>query len=84
LLKVDTQSWDLYVLRGGESLLRETNLVLLEWILDDVYGKPTPLYELDFYMQRCGFRLWDISHIYKDLQSLRTLWVDFIYIKVRG
>ncbi len=83
LLKVDTQSWDLYVLRGGERLLRETKLVLLEWIFDDVYGKPSPLHELDFYMESCGFHLWDISHIYKDLQTLQTLWVDFIYIKVR-
>lgn len=50
LLKIDTQSWELRVLRGAAILLRKTNLVLLEWIFDDIYGTPTPLHELDYYI----------------------------------
>jgi hypothetical protein len=26
-------------------------------------------------------RLWDIAHVYKDLASLRTLWVDLVYAR---
>lgn len=80
VLKVDTQSWDLHVLKGAEKLLRNTRAVCLEWIFDDVYGEPIAIHELDSYMLNSGFRLWDISHIYKDLKTYRSLWVDLIYI----
>jgi FkbM family methyltransferase len=81
ILKIDTQSWDFKVLTGGGNTLTETSIVLLEWIFDDIYGSPNPIGTVDSYMDSLGFRLWDISHVYKDLSSLRTLWVDLIYIK---
>ncbi len=80
VLKIDTQSHDFHVLKGAEKLLRRIKCVCLEWIFDDVYGEPVPLHELDSYMQNLGFGLWDISHIYKDIETCRTLWVDLIYI----
>ena len=81
ILKIDTQGWELEVLRGATEVLKRTKVVLTEWQFDDIYGKPPPIHELDKILSDAGFRLWDISHIYKDLTTMRTLWVDLIYAK---
>ena len=81
ILKIDTQGWEIPVLRGSKEVLKRTKVVLTEWQLDDVYGTPPPLHELDKILSDAGFRLSDIAHIYKDLKNLRTLWVDLIYAK---
>lgn len=79
VLKTDTQGWELEVLQGAGEVLKQTKVVLTEWQFDDIYGQPPPLHELDKILSDAGFRLWDISHIYKDLKSMRTIWVDLIY-----
>ena len=84
ILKVDTQGWELEVLRGATEVLKRTKVVLTEWQFDDIYGKPPPIHELDKILSDAGFRFWDISHIYKDLNTMRTLWVDLIYAKPAG
>ena len=84
ILKIDTQGWELEVLRGATEVLKRTKVVLTEWQFDDIYGQPPPLHELDKILSDAGFRLWDISHIYKDLKTMRTLWVDLIYAKPAG
>jgi len=81
LLKIDTQGWDLQVLRGASRTLRTTRVVLLEWQFDDIYGRPAPIAELDALMTAAGFRLWDIAHVYKDLKNLRTLWADLVNVR---
>ena len=81
ILKIDTQGWELEVLRGATEVLKRTKVVLTEWQFDDIYGQPPPIHELDKILSDAGFRLWDISHIYKDLKTMRTLWVDLIYAK---
>jgi FkbM family methyltransferase len=81
ILKIDTQGWEIPVLRGSKEVLKRTKVVLTEWQFDDVYGTPPPLHELDKILSDAGFRLWDIAHIYKDLKNLRTLWVDLIYAR---
>ncbi len=84
ILKIDTQGWELEVLRGGTEVLKRTKVVITEWQFDDIYGQPPPIHELDKVLSDAGFRLWDISHIYKDLKTMRTLWVDLIYAKPAG
>ena len=84
LIKIDTEMWELEVLRGATKALDNTRVLLLEWHFDDVYGQPPPIHELDKILSDAGFRFWDISHIYKDLNTMRTLWVDLIYAKPAG
>lgn len=81
LLKIDTQGWELHVLNGAKDVLSNTQVVLTEWQFDDLYGTPPPLHELDKNLSEHGFRLWDVSHIYKDLNQMRTLWIDLVYVK---
>ena len=59
----------------------ESRWSIVNWQFDDIYGQPPPLHELDKILSDAGFRLWDISHIYKDLKSMRTIWVDLIYAR---
>jgi len=75
------QGWELNVLRGASRVLARTKVVLVEWQFDDVYGTPPPLSQLDLTLVGAGFRFWDVAHVYKDLTSLRTLWVDLIYAR---
>ena len=84
VLKIDTQGWELEVLRGANETLKQSKVVLTEWRFDDIYGPHPPIHELDEILSDAGFRLWDISHIYKDLKTMRTLWVDLIYAKPAG
>ena len=84
ILKMDTQGWELKVLGGANEILKQSKVVLTEWEFDDIYGQPPPIHELDKILSDAGFRLWDISHIYKDLTTMRTLWVDLIYAKPAG
>ena len=84
ILKMDVQGWELEVLRGASEILKQTKVVLTEWQLDDIYGQLPPIHVLDKILSDAGFRLWDISHIYKDLKTMRTLWVDLIYAKPAG
>ena len=84
ILKIDTQGWELEVLRGATEALKQTKVVITEWQFDDVYGQPPPIHELDKIISDAGLRLWDISHIYKDLKTMRTLWVDLIYARPAG
>ena len=84
ILKIDTQGWELEVLRGANEILKQSKVVLTEWRFDDIYGQQPPIHELDKILSDAGFRLWDISHIYKDLKTMRTLWIDLIYAKPAG
>ena len=84
VLKSDTQGWELSVLREARQTLARTRVVLVEWQFDDIYGTPPPLSELDSTLTSSGFRLWDIAHIYKELSSLRTLWVDLVYARQKS
>ena len=81
ILKIDTQGWELEVLRGANEILKQSKVVLTEWQFDDIYGQPPPIHELDKILSDAGFRFWDIAHIYKDLTTMRTLWVDLIYAR---
>lgn len=69
------------MLRGARDTLSKTRVVLFEWLFDDIYGTPESLAEVHTLLSDSGFRLWDIAHIYKDLKSLRTLWVDLVYAR---
>lgn len=84
LLKIDVQGYEVEVLRGATSILPTTDCILVEITLDDVYTRPASFFDVEEILRPFGFRLYDISHIYKDLERGRTLWVDAIYTKQQG
>ena len=56
IFKIDTQGWELEVLRGATEVLKRTKVVLTEWQFDDIYGQQPPIHELDKILSDAGFR----------------------------
>jgi len=84
LLKIDVQGAELRVLRGAEKVLRENpfSVIRLELTLDDVYETPKDYVPGIFsLLYSANYTLYDVSHIYKDLDRARTLWMDLIFVQ---
>ena len=83
ILKIDVQGYEKKVLKGARKLLKENDIsvLIIEIIFDEIYGRGTSFYEIELRLIPKGYKLWDISHIYKDLTKNRTNWVDVIYVK---
>jgi FkbM family methyltransferase len=81
VVKIDVQGHDVAVLSGARKALSHASVLLTEVIVDDIYSAPESLAKLFALTEESGLRLWDISHIYKDLESMRTLWFDAVFFR---
>jgi len=84
IMKIDTQGSELNVLQGGCKILEETpfSAIRLELILDDVYQIPKKnVPEIFSLLYSLNYVLWDVSHLYKDYNRGRTLWMDLIFVQ---
>jgi FkbM family methyltransferase len=81
IMKIDVQGFENEVLKGSCKSLKDNiiDLIVVEIIFDDIYGKRNSFYEVEKIISQFGYKLWDISHIYKDLRANKTSWVDVIY-----
>lgn len=82
LLKIDVQGFENNVLLGAEKLLKNNliDVIVVEVMFDNIYGKKNSFFEIESIFKDYGYTLWDISHIYKDLERGKTIWIDAIYI----
>ena len=82
VLKIDVQGFENEVFCGAKSMLKAQKIdtIVVEIEFDDIYGRGNSFYELESYLVPYGYKLYDISHIYKDLNLGRTCWVDAIYV----
>jgi FkbM family methyltransferase len=85
ILKLDCQTHEPYVLDGAFKTLKEgkIDLISVEIIFDDVYGKDVSFLDIESRLSPHGFRLFDICHIYKNFKSMRTHWVEAVYLNTR-
>lgn len=81
LLKLDTQGAEPLILEGASEILKNTNVIISEVMLYDLYEKQTNFIDYEKILIPLGFRLYDISHISKNPLNGRTDWVEVIYIK---
>jgi FkbM family methyltransferase len=81
LIKIDTQGYELEILKGGEKTLSEASAVLLEVSLIDIYlDVPLAADVLEF-MRKRDFFLFDIcSFIYRPLDKV-LYQSDFLFVK---
>lgn len=63
LLKIDTQGYDLEVLRGAERTLRSAPVVFVELTFSDTYAGQPPYYEVLRFLHETGFALGGIYDI---------------------
>ena len=80
LLKIDTQGYELNVLKGIKKQdLFKIKIIVLEVNFWDYYSKMTSFYEIEKILGK-NFKFWDISFIYKNPKYLSTDYVDAVYI----
>ena len=81
LLKVDTQGYEMEVLKGATSILRRTVALQLELSLTPLYeGAPT-LLEMVSFVKDQGYELFSIIPGFRDRQSGRLLQVDGYFVR---
>lgn len=82
ILKIDVQCYEDEVLLGATELLASeaVGVIMLEIIFEDVYNRPLSFGKIESIIAPYGYVLYDIAHIYKDLNINRTCFVDAIYI----
>ncbi|REJ56090.1 MAG: FkbM family methyltransferase [Microcystis wesenbergii TW10] len=84
VIKIDTQGYELSILKGAINTLPRVDILLLECWLYRGYGKNTPLLtEIIGWLQPLGFRLWDIGDTYRGEDDvLATL--DCVFVNPRS
>lgn len=83
ILKIDTQGYEPEVLDGLGKRLSDIELVITELMFYDYYERSLSFSDIEKFLHRTGFQLYDISHISKNPMNGRTDWVDVIYINNR-
>jgi len=80
LLKLDTQSYELEVLKGMGNCLSNVSLLLTELKFYDYYEQSLSFFDLESLLIPHNFALYDICHIAKNPMNGRTDWVDVLYV----
>ena len=83
MLKIDTQGFEPEVFDGLGSKLSNVNVVLTELLFFDFYERSLSFSDIEHYLLKAGFSIYDISHISKNPMNGRTDWVDVIYVHKR-
>jgi FkbM family methyltransferase len=80
LIKIDCQGAELDILRGGETMLKNTEVVLLECSFACEYNKGAPTF-VDYitYMNSIGFSVLDITELHKANNIL--IQVDILFLR---
>jgi hypothetical protein len=81
ILKMDVQGAELLILEGASSILNNTDIIVSELNLYDLYETRISFLEFEKLIIPYNFELYDISHISKNPLNGRTDWVEVIYRK---
>lgn len=80
LLKIDTQGYEINVLKGiKKNDFHKIKIIIMEINFWDKYSKTTSFYEIEKILGK-SFKFWDISFINKNPKYFSTDYVDAVYI----
>lgn len=79
-LKIDTQGFEPEVLDGLGEKLNNVKVILSELMFFDFYERSLTFSDIEKFLLRSNFRLYDISHLSKNPMNGRTDWIDVIYV----
>jgi FkbM family methyltransferase len=81
MIKIDTQGYEMHVLKGATGLLHRVVAMQLELSLVALYeGAPT-FSEMLSYMQSIGFEVFNIVPVFRDKRTGRVLQVDGYFVR---
>jgi FkbM family methyltransferase len=81
LIKIDTQGYELEILKGGERTLLSAEFVLLEISLLDIYVNCPLVNDVTEFMAKRGFVLYDICSLMRRPLDGTLFQSDFLFIK---
>jgi FkbM family methyltransferase len=81
MLKIDTQGYELHVLKGAGGLLHRVAAMQLELSLVPLYDGAPTFSEMLAYMQSIGFEIFNIVPVFKDHRTGRVLQVDGYFVR---
>jgi FkbM family methyltransferase len=84
VIKIDVQGAELFVLGGAQSVLKDTELVILEVSLFQFYVNGPQLYEVVAYMKSQGFVVYDIFAGHTRPLDGALAQVDMAFVKEDG
>ena len=84
LLKIDTQGAELEVLKGAETILPETEFVIMETSFFELYKGGAQFHECLNYMNENGFVVYDVFDLRYRLLDGALAQVDLAFVKEEG
>ncbi|GAB2987322.1 hypothetical protein GCM10027049_28960 [Mucilaginibacter puniceus] len=80
-IKIDTQGYELEILKGGLNTLKYAEVVLLEVSLLNIYNNCPLVHDVILFMKAQGFVLYDICSLIKRPYDKALYQSDFLFIK---
>jgi FkbM family methyltransferase len=80
-IKIDTQGYELEILKGGLNTLKYAEMVLLEVSLLSIYNNCPLAHDVILFMKAQGFVLYDICSLIKRPYDRALYQSDFLFIK---
>ena len=81
MIKLDTQGYELEVLKGGENTFKNAKAVLMEVSLLDIYKDSPLVSDVVAYMAERNFFLYDICSLMRRPLDGALYQSDFLFIK---
>lgn len=80
-LKIDTQGYEMHVLKGAESIMSKISCIQLELSLTELYKGAPDYIQLLSYMKSIGFEIFSIEKGFAEELTGRTLQFDAFFIR---
>lgn len=80
-IKIDTQGYELEILKGAEKTMQHAQFILLEVSLIDIYKSCPLVAEVMVFMQAKGFVLYDICSLMRRPFDKALYQSDFLFVK---
>ncbi len=83
LLKIDTQGNELNVLKGSKKLLKSIKFIKLELMLYDYYEKSYSISDIDLFLKKYNFKIFNILEVQQNPVNFKTDWIDVLFYNTK-